>query len=89
MRLSRLKPLSGADPDVTLRHDRRLVGAFGGGNSEGFDVPADKPAAALMFEDFTAMVGDKARFEASVRASERTQALLDACRQSGIANERA
>jgi predicted dehydrogenase len=75
-------------PDKPAHYDF-LVGAFGGGASEGFDVPADKPSAALMFEDFTAMVGDKARFEASVHASERTQTLLDACWQSGIANESA
>jgi predicted dehydrogenase len=75
-------------PDKPAHYDF-LVGAYGGGASEGFDVPADKPAAALMFEDFVAMTGDKARFEASVRASERTQALLDACWQSGLANEKA
>lgn len=73
-------------PDKPAHYDY-LVGAFGGGRSEGFDVPADKPAAALMFEDFGAMVGDRARFEASVRASERTQTLLDACWQSAVAND--
>jgi predicted dehydrogenase len=73
-------------PDKPAHYDY-LVGAFGGGKSEGFDVPADKPAAALMFEDFAAMAGDKTRFEASVHASERTQTLLDACWESAVANE--
>jgi hypothetical protein len=40
-----------------------------------------------MFEDFAAMVGNPTLFEASVRASERTQALLDAAWNSGLQNE--
>jgi predicted dehydrogenase len=74
-------------PGQPARYDY-LQGAYGGGESKHFEVPADKPAAALMFEDFFTMAGDKTRFEASVHASERTQALLDACWQSGIANEK-
>jgi predicted dehydrogenase len=59
----------------------------GWGNSEQIDVPADKPGAALMFEDFAAMAVDREWFEASVRASERTQELLDAVWNSAIGNE--
>jgi predicted dehydrogenase len=42
------------------------------------EVPAPKPAAALMFENFAIMTGSDELIEASIRASERTQKLLDA-----------
>ena len=51
------------------------------------EVPSAKPGAALMFEDFAAMVGDPGRLEASIRASERTQEWLDAVWESAIGNE--
>jgi predicted dehydrogenase len=54
---------------------------------EQVEVPAAKPGAAQMFEDFSAMVGDPERFEASVRASERTQELLDAVWNKALENE--
>lgn len=56
---------------------------------EKFDVeiPFSKHQATSMFEDFTRMVGDPALFEAGVRASERTQAWLDAAWASAVANE--
>jgi predicted dehydrogenase len=56
-------------------------------NSEQIEVPADKPGAALMFEDFAAMVGNPKLLEASIRASERTQEWLDAVWNSAIENE--
>jgi predicted dehydrogenase len=59
-------------------YDYRKGGFGSGGTSERIAVAAAKPAAALMFEDFAAMVGDSDRFEASVVASERTQEWLDA-----------
>ena len=59
----------------------------GWGDRELVEIPSDKPGSALMFEDFAAMVGNSERFEASVRASERTQALLDAIWNSAIENE--
>jgi len=77
--------------DFVLNHPERsarynfLDAAYGGGDSEQFEIPA-KPAAALMFEDFTAMVGNAGLFEASVRASEQTQELLDASWQSALNN---
>lgn len=51
------------------------------------EVPFDQPEAALMFEDFAAMLGDRQRLEASIQASERTQLLLDAAWRSALANE--
>lgn len=50
-------------------------------------VPAAKPGATLMFEDFAAMVADPALLEASISASERTQEWLDAVWESALANE--
>src|SRR5688500_12294891 len=64
-------------------------GGFGdGATSERIAVPSAKPPAALMFENFAAMVGDSARFEASVTASERTQEWLDAIWTKAMRNER-
>jgi predicted dehydrogenase len=63
-------------------------GGFGSGTTERISVPAAKPAAALMFENFAATVGDSSRFEASVIASEKTQEWLDAIWTKGIQNER-
>lgn len=45
---------------------------------ETVTVASAKAGPTLMFEDFTGMVRDKAMFERSVEASERTQRLLDA-----------
>ena len=58
-----------------------------GGRSEVVDIPFSKQAATYMFEDFARMVDDPAIFEASVRASERTQAWLDAAWDSAVSNE--
>jgi hypothetical protein len=69
-------------------YDYRKGGFGDGATSERMTVPSAKPAAALMFENFAAMVGDSARFEASVTASERTQEWLDASWNKGIHNER-
>jgi predicted dehydrogenase len=64
-------------------------GEFGdGGKLERIRVPSAKPAAALLFENFAAMVGNSDRFEASVAASERTQEWLDAIWTKAIQNER-
>jgi predicted dehydrogenase len=69
-------------------YDYRKGGFGDGGTLERMTVPAAKPAAALMFENFAAMVGDRDRFEASVSASERTQEWLDAIWNKAIRNER-
>jgi predicted dehydrogenase len=64
-------------------------GGFGaGGTLERITVPSAKPPAALMFENFAAMVGNPDLFEASVAASERTQEWLDAIWTKAIQNER-
>jgi predicted dehydrogenase len=69
-------------------YDYRKGGFGDSATSERITVPPGKPSAALMFEDFAAMVGDSNRFEASVTASERTQEWLDAIWNKGIQNER-
>jgi predicted dehydrogenase len=66
----------------------RKGGLGKGGTSERIAVPSAKPPAALMFENFAAMVGNPDRFEASVAASERTQEWLDAIWNKAMQNER-
>jgi len=56
-------------------------------NKEPVEVPSTKPGSALMFEDFAAMAGNPELFEASVRASERTQQFLDAIWLNAVENE--
>jgi predicted dehydrogenase len=51
------------------------------------EVTAPRPEAALMFEDFAAMVGDPEAREASIRISERTQHWLDAAWQAALEHE--
>jgi predicted dehydrogenase len=63
-------------------------GGFGPDALQRIETPSSKPAAALMFEDFTAMVGNPDLFEASVAASEKTQQWLDAIWLKVVANER-
>jgi predicted dehydrogenase len=69
-------------------YDYRKGGFGEGGTSERITAPSAKPAAALMFESFAAMVGNSDRFEASVAASERTQEWLDAIWSKAMQNER-
>ena len=59
----------------------------GWGDTQFIEVPADKPEAALMFEDYTAMVGNADLLAASIYASERTQLWLDAIWNSALSNE--
>ena len=58
-----------------------------GWESREVEVPYDKNAPTLMYEDFALMLDDPEMFEASVRATLRTQALLDAAWESALANE--
>jgi predicted dehydrogenase len=69
-------------------YDYRKGGLGAGGTLERIRVVSAKPAAALMFDNFAAMVGDPERFEANVAASERTQEWLDAIWTKAIQNER-
>jgi predicted dehydrogenase len=55
--------------------------------SKFIEVPAGKPEATLMFEDFATMVGNPALQDASRAASERTQEWLDAIWNSALKNE--
>jgi len=50
-------------------------------------VASEKPGAALMFEDFAAMVAAPEWIERSIRATERTQSWLDAAWESALENE--
>lgn len=59
----------------------------GWSDTKFIEVAADKHEAALMFEDFSAMVGNAALLEASRTASERTQKWLDAIWNSALKNE--
>lgn len=75
--------LSQRPPDKPTRFEYRK----GWLESETVEVPSDLPGAAQMFVDFGHMVGNAELFEASVTASERTQALLDAVWNSAVENE--
>ena len=74
------------DDFVGARGDERFR-VRRGRDTEEIAIPFSKHQATSMFEDFAKMVRDPAMFEAGVRASERTQAWLDAAWQSAIANE--
>lgn len=56
-------------------------------DTQFIEVPADKPEAALMFEDYAAMIGNAELLAASIYASERTQQWLDAIWNSALSNE--
>ena len=75
--------LSQRPPGPVARYELRS----GWSDSRTIDVPVGKREAALMFEDFAAMVTDNTSRESSIRASERTQKWLDAVWESAIANE--
>ena len=59
----------------------------GWGDTKFIEVAAGKHEAALMFEDFAAMLGNPELLAASSHASERTQQWLDAIWNSAITNE--
>ena len=59
----------------------------GWGDTQFIEVAADKPEAALMFEDYAAMIGNTDLLAASIHASERTQQWLDAIWNSALSNE--
>ena len=58
-----------------------------GAVAENVFVPSSLPGAAWMFEDFAALVDDPSLRAAGMRASERTQRLLDRVWQDALANE--
>lgn len=75
-----------ADGPATYTWCRGELGP--GGTTERVSVNASRPAPALMFEDYAAMVGDPALLERSVAAGERTQRWLDAAWSKALENER-
>jgi len=62
-------------------------GGWSSASAETIKVESSQPGAALMFEDFAAMLNDEDWREASMRSSERTQGLLDAIWNSAQENE--
>lgn len=62
-------------------------GSWGSTVEGSTKVGPSKPGAALMFEDFAAMVSDVESREASIRSTERTQRWLDAIWESALENE--
>ena len=62
-------------------------GGWGGGTAETIRVESSKPGAALMFEDFAAMVHDEDWRDRSIAATENTQRWLDAIWASALDNE--
>lgn len=59
----------------------------GWGKTELVEVASPKRGAALMFEDFAAMVGSPELRAASIHSTEKTQEWLDAIWNSALANE--
>lgn len=63
-------------------------GGWRDGASEEINIPSDKPGAVLMFEDMAAAAANPALREQWMRATERTQALLDAAWKAALQSER-
>ncbi len=77
-----------SDPDGSASYTLHTGGFGPSAHVETITSVKTKPGPALMFQDFAAMLGDQAAMEASIKASERTQALLDRAWHSALANER-
>jgi hypothetical protein len=75
-------------PDGSAAYTYRKGGFGAGGTTEVVEIASSKPGAALMFEDFASMLGNPKWMDASIRASERTQFLLDAVWEKALENER-
>ncbi len=69
----------GQDQDGSASYLYRAGGWGPSATRDTIKVESPLPGAALMFEDFAALVHDRSLRERWMRASERTQALLDAC----------
>ncbi len=67
------------DQDRSASYLHRAGGWGPNALAETARVESSLPGSALMFEDFAALVQDASLRERWMRASERTQALLDAC----------
>ena len=75
------------EPDNSARYLHRKGGWGPEASSDSIRIASPLSGAALMFEDFAAAVADASLREQWIRATERTQALLDAVWQSALANE--
>lgn len=74
----------GHKPDFSADYLFRRGGWGPDSVKESRSVEAAAAAATQMFDDVAALVGDSEGIEASMRASERTQALLDAAWDAGL-----
>ena len=63
-------------------------GGWGDSASEEITIPSAKPGAALMFEDMAAAAADPSLREQWMKATERTQALLDAAWAAALKSEK-
>ena len=75
------------DRDNSAQYLYRKGGWGPGAVKESVRIDSALSGAALMFEDFAAAVADPALREQWIRATERTQTLLDAAWQSALDNE--
>ncbi len=76
------------DPDGSASYLHRQGGWGPNAVRRSATIASDKPGSARMFQDFAAMVDNTDSIEASMLASERTMALLDASWKSALANEK-
>ena len=76
-----------SDPDGSASYTLHSGGFGTSARVETITSVKTKPGPALMFQDFAAMIGDQSAMDRSVKASERTQALLDAAWQNALTNE--
>jgi predicted dehydrogenase len=63
-------------------------GGWGDSASEEITIPSAKPGAALMFEDMAAAAADPSLRKQWMKATERTQALLDAAWAAALKSEK-
>jgi predicted dehydrogenase len=76
------------DRDGSASYSHRKGGFGPSATTDTFTVASSQPGAALMFEDFAAMVADERLRDRSIESSERTQRWLDAIWNSALANEK-
>ncbi|MDJ0917414.1 MAG: Gfo/Idh/MocA family oxidoreductase [Woeseiaceae bacterium] len=77
----------GHQQDFTADYRLRRGGWGPDGSSETVSVASPASAATRMFDDVASLVGDVDGIAASIRASERTQAWLDAAWEAGLNSE--
>jgi len=75
------------DQDVSASYLYRSGGWGPNAVAESVRIDSSLPGAALMFEDFAALVRDESLRERWIHASQRTQRLLDAAWNDALKNE--